>query len=124
MPRSTALAQGLAAQPAAKPTVRMQMPEPADVPASPARPAPLVLPSPEDGTLYFHLTASRAADGTGTEMDLQNTNVTKGQGEFTLLHGMSVPGSFHLSLIGKNGDRQVWYADQYFGTGDNVYRKK
>ncbi|MFL5340307.1 MAG: hypothetical protein ACJ8F7_09155 [Gemmataceae bacterium] len=48
MPRSTALAQAAGPQPSAKPTVRMQAPDPADTPAAPARPAPLVLPSPED----------------------------------------------------------------------------
>ena len=83
-----------------------------------------VLPSSEDGTLYFHETAANAADGWGAEMDLQHVTVAKGRGEFMLVHGMTVPGWFHLSLIGNNQGKHVWYADQYFGTGDNVYRDK
>ena len=80
------------------------------------------LPS-RDGTLYFHETASAAADALGTDLDLQYTSVQKGQGEFTLVHGMSCAGSFHLSLIGAENQKSYEAANVYFGTGDNVYRK-
>ncbi len=76
------------------------------------------LPS-DDGKLYFHETAT-VGSGVSPEMDLQYTTVHKGQGEFTLLHGMVCPGYFHLTL---SSDKQWALADVYFGTGDTVYRK-
>jgi RNA polymerase sigma factor (sigma-70 family) len=82
-----------------------------------------VLPGQEDGTLYFHLTASNW-NNTGPDLDLQHTAVKKGAGEFTLLHAMGGPGSFHLHLVAADGEKWVTYANVYFGTGDNVWRKK
>jgi hypothetical protein len=82
-----------------------------------------VLPGHEDGTLYFYETAS-GWNNTGPNLDLQYTAVKKGTGEFTLLHGMGGPGFFHLVLMAADGQKQVTYANVYFGTGDNVWRKK
>jgi RNA polymerase sigma factor (sigma-70 family) len=76
------------------------------------------LPS-DDGKVYFHETAT-VGSGISPEMDLQYTPVHKGQGEFTLLHGMVCPGFLHLTL---SSDKEWALADVYFGTGDNVYRK-
>lgn len=82
------------------------------------------LPSQEDGMLYLRFTADRAENGTSAELDLQYTSVSRGEGEFTLMHGLWAPGWFHLTLVGKAGDRGVTFVDQYFGTGDTVYRKQ
>jgi RNA polymerase sigma factor (sigma-70 family) len=79
------------------------------------------LPSFDHGTLYFHETTS-GPSGPTPELDLQWTRVEKGQGEFTLLHNMSSPGYFHLHLIGPTYNDTV--ANVYFGTGENVWRKK
>jgi RNA polymerase sigma factor (sigma-70 family) len=81
------------------------------------------LPSRERGRLYFHRT-STGSDGTSTDLDLQWAPVQKGQGEFTLLHGMSGPGYFHLHLVGPDEQQYDTLANVYFGTGDNVYRRK
>jgi RNA polymerase sigma factor (sigma-70 family) len=77
-----------------------------------------VLPSKENGKVYFYETATEGS-GSGPVLDLQTTVVTKGQGEFTLLHNMAVNGYFHLLLEAPDGR----YANVYFGTGDNVLRK-
>jgi RNA polymerase sigma factor (sigma-70 family) len=79
-----------------------------------------VLPSKENGKLYFYRTATEG-DGSGPVLDLQATTVAKGQGEFTLLHNMAGPGYFHLQLLAPDGDKM--FANVYFGTGDNVLRK-
>jgi RNA polymerase sigma factor (sigma-70 family) len=79
------------------------------------------LPSFDHGTLYFHETTS-GPSGPTPELDLQWTTVEKGQGEFTLLHNMGSPGYFHLHLVGPTSNDTV--ANVYFGTGDNVWRKK
>jgi RNA polymerase sigma factor (sigma-70 family) len=81
-----------------------------------------VLPSKEDGKVYFYRTATEG-DGSGPVLDLQTATVAKGQGEFTLLHSMAGPGYFHLLLESQDGDRWVRFANVYFGTGDNVLRK-
>jgi RNA polymerase sigma factor (sigma-70 family) len=78
---------------------------------------------PEDGTLYFYETATTSVGAVATNLDLQYVHLPKGQGEFTLLHGMVGPGFFHLNLTAR--DRySVSFANVYFGTGDNVLRKK
>jgi RNA polymerase sigma factor (sigma-70 family) len=79
------------------------------------------LPSFDHGTLYFHETTS-GPSGPTPELDLQWTRVEKGQGEFTLLHNMGSQGYFHLHLVGPNSNDTV--ANVYFGTGENVWRKK
>ena len=104
-----------------------------------------VMPSPRSATIYFHESAS-GPNGVGPEMDLQWTKVDKAEGEFTLMHAMrgsnggidprafaghpaaelfakygtSGPGFFHLQLATDGPE----FADMYFGTSDNVMRKK
>jgi RNA polymerase sigma factor (sigma-70 family) len=104
-----------------------------------------VMPSPKHATIYFHESAS-GPNGVGPEMDLQWTKVEKAEGEFTLMHAMrgsnagvdprtfaghpaaelfakygtSGPGFFHLQLATDGPE----FADMYFGTDDNVMRKK
>jgi hypothetical protein len=95
-----------------------------------------VLTSGERGRLYFHLTGQinetadpRVGDrsipqwnNTGADLDMQRTDVHKGEGAFTLVHGMTGPGWFHLHLV--KGDKHETIANVYFGTGDNVRRTK
>jgi hypothetical protein len=83
-----------------------------------------VLPPGERGMLYFYETAEGAWGMTATaNLDLQYTAVDKQEGEFTLVHGMAGPGYFHLYLAA--GERYSrTFANVYFGTGDNVWRKK
>jgi RNA polymerase sigma factor (sigma-70 family) len=83
-----------------------------------------VLPARQGGTLYFHLTASDWNNAFGPDLDLQRTEVESGQGEFTLLHGMNGPGSFHLHLTALEQGKWITFANVYFGTGDNVWRPK
>jgi RNA polymerase sigma factor (sigma-70 family) len=105
-----------------------------------------VMPSPRRATVYFHESAN-GPNGVGPEMDLQSTKVDKAEGEFTLMHAMrgsnagadartltgdpaldlllakygtSGPSFFHLQLVTDGRE----FADTYFGTGDNVMRKK
>lgn len=79
-----------------------------------------VLPTHEQGTLYFYETAT-SSNGISTTLDLQQIEVKKGEGEFTLMHSMAEPGHFHLILTGPKYSDTV--ANVYFGTGDNVLRK-
>jgi beta-lactamase regulating signal transducer with metallopeptidase domain len=79
-----------------------------------------VLPHGERGMLYFYATAG-GAWGQTASLDLQSTPVDEHEGEFELIHGMAGPGNFHLILT--DAERYSrWFADVYFGTGDNVYR--
>jgi hypothetical protein len=55
-------------------------------------------------------------------MDLQQVSLDKEKGEFTLLHGMGGPGYFHLYLASPDSYSR-YFANVYFGTGDNVLRK-
>ena len=83
-----------------------------------------VLPPGEHGTLYFYETSNGTWGLTGTPtMDLQSTTLDKPKGEFTLLHGMAGPGYFHLYLASPERYSRM-FANVYFGTGDNVLRKK
>jgi RNA polymerase sigma factor (sigma-70 family) len=79
------------------------------------------MPSHERGTLYFYLTANNW-NNSGPNLDLQQTAVRKGEGEFALVHAMAGPGYFHLQLIGEDGGRSAMVANVYFGTGENVRR--
>jgi hypothetical protein len=81
-----------------------------------------VLPPGERGMLYFYASAGGPWGATAS-LDLQSTAVDKQEGEFALIHGMAGPGYFHLILT--DAERYSrWFADVYFGTGDNVYRTK
>jgi hypothetical protein len=78
---------------------------------------------PQTGTLYFYETATGNWNNSGATLDLQVLHLPKGQGEFTVVHGMAGPGWFHLVL--SEVDRYSHaYANVYFGTGENVLREK
>jgi len=47
----------------------------------------------------------------------------KPEGEFTLIHSMLGPGYFHVVLAHPDKYSRT-FANVYFGTGDNVLRKK
>lgn len=79
-------------------------------------------PGRQRGKVYFYATAGGAWNQTA-DLDLQNTEVSQPQGEFTLLHGMAGPGHFHVCLTDPD-DYSRMFANVYFGTGDNVYRQK
>jgi RNA polymerase sigma factor (sigma-70 family) len=104
-----------------------------------------VMPSARRASVYFHESAN-GPNGVGPEMDLQYTKVDEAEGVFTLMHtmrgsnaapdprafanhpaaelwanfGMNGPSFFHLQLLTDGPE----FADTYFGTGDNVMRKK
>jgi RNA polymerase sigma factor (sigma-70 family) len=81
-------------------------------------------PGEQRGTLYFYETATGNWGTTPTaNMDLQYTTLERQKGEFTLMHGMGGPGYFHLYLADPNRYSR-YFANVYFGTGDNVLRKK
>jgi RNA polymerase sigma factor (sigma-70 family) len=80
-----------------------------------------VLPRGERGKLYFYQTASWSQPS--ATLDTQMADAVKPEGEFTLMHGMAGPGSFHIYLA--HPDRYSrCFANVYFGTGDNVFRPK
>jgi hypothetical protein len=81
-----------------------------------------VLPPGEHGRIYFYATAG-GPWGQTASLDLQSTEVDKQEGEFTLVHGMAGSGYFHLILTDAEHYSR-WFANVYFGTGDNVYRVK
>lgn len=85
-----------------------------------------VLPRGERGRLYFYATAEATAQGdwgkTAT-LDLQTADLDKQEGEFALVHGMAGPGYFHLYMADPERYSR-YFANVYFGTGDNVYRRK
>lgn len=77
-----------------------------------------VLPPGEHGKLYFYASAG-GAWGQTASLDLQSISLDQTEGEFELIHGMAGPGYFHLIL--NDAERYSrWFADVYFGTGDNV----
>ena len=78
-----------------------------------------VLPPGERGMLYFYATAG-GPWGKTASLDLQSTAVER-EGEFALIHGMAGPGHFHLILTDAEKYSR-WFADVYFGTGENVHR--
>jgi hypothetical protein len=81
-----------------------------------------VLPPGARGKLYFYATAGGAWGAITTTLDLQSVAVDKPEGEFTLVHGMLGLGHFHLILTDSERYSR-WFADVYFGNGDNVLRK-
>jgi RNA polymerase sigma factor (sigma-70 family) len=78
-------------------------------------------PRQQRGKVYFYATAG-GPWGETAELDLQTTVVNQPTGEFTLLHGMAGQGSFHIVLT-EPDDYSRMFANVYFGTGDNVYRR-
>ena len=81
-----------------------------------------MLPHGEPGILHFYETAT-GNGGRSLTLDLQTTPVDNQEGEFALVHAMAVPGYFHLILTAKERYSR-FFADVYFGTGDNVWREK
>jgi len=81
-----------------------------------------VLPRGERGKLYLYLTAEGWSQPSAT-LDLQNAVADKPEGEFTLVHAMAGPGYFHIYLAHPDRYSRT-FANLYFGTGDNVLRKK
>jgi RNA polymerase sigma factor (sigma-70 family) len=88
------------------------------------------LPVKDGGKLYFYLTAAAGQPGWNAwneggipDLDLQTTEVKKGEGEFTLFHNMAGPGFFHLYLSAAEKYSDM-YANVYFGTGDNVLKEQ
>jgi hypothetical protein len=99
------------------------------------------LPAGYLGKLYFyatvpgHVVARRGDDGRlarpqvvsddpwgdTASLDLQSTELDAQEGDFALIHGMAGRGYFHLSLTDANRYSN-WFADVYFGSGDNVLR--
>jgi hypothetical protein len=80
------------------------------------------LPPGQRGKIYFYATAGGAWGAIGTTLDLQSTAVDKQEGEFTLVHGMLGEGHFHLVLADPERYSRM-FANVYFGTGKNVFRK-
>jgi len=80
-----------------------------------------VLPRGERGKLYFYETAQW--NQPSATLDLQMAEADKPEGEFTLVHGMLVDGHFHIYLAHPDRYSRM-FANVYFGTGDNVFRKK
>ncbi len=74
------------------------------------------------GKIYFFRTATEGS-GVATILDLDSTEVNKQEGEFTLIHAMSGAGHLHLVLSDPERYSRM-FANVYFGTGDNVLRKK
>jgi RNA polymerase sigma factor (sigma-70 family) len=81
------------------------------------------LPPGQRGRIYFYATAGGAWGAIGTTLDLQSIAVDKQEGEFTLVHGMLGEGNFHLVLADPERYSRM-FANVYFGTGDNVLKKK
>jgi hypothetical protein len=81
-------------------------------------------PDQRRGKLYLFVTAAGNWNPGPTVIgDLQTTAVDKQEGEFTLVDGMGGTGHFHL--VRKDPERYSrMFANVYFGTGDNVLRKK
>jgi RNA polymerase sigma factor (sigma-70 family) len=83
-----------------------------------------VLPPGQRGVLYFYETATgNWGQGPTANMDLQYAMLDREKGEFTLMHGFGGPGYFHLYLASPERYSR-YFANVYFGTGDNVLRKK
>jgi hypothetical protein len=75
--------------------------------------AKYVMPSRKQGKIYFYETTN-AYGGVGPTFDLQTFEAKKGSGEFSLLHGMSGPGEFHLQLLADDGNENRLLANVYF----------
>jgi RNA polymerase sigma factor (sigma-70 family) len=75
------------------------------------------------GKIYFYATASGAWGGITTTLDTQSIAVDQPEGEFALMHGMLGTGHFHLILT-EADNYSRYFANVYFGTGDNVWREK
>jgi RNA polymerase sigma factor (sigma-70 family) len=82
------------------------------------------LPRGVRGKLYFYATAGGDwGNANLATLDSQMAVADKQEGEFTLVHGMLAEGYFHLVLSDENKYSRM-FANVYFGSGDNVWRKK
>jgi RNA polymerase sigma factor (sigma-70 family) len=82
------------------------------------------LPQGVRGKLYFYATAGGDwGHANLATLDSQMAVADKQEGEFTLVHGMFGEGNFHLVLSDENKYSRM-FANVYFGTGENVWRKK
>lgn len=82
------------------------------------------LPKGELGKLYFFATAGGDwGNASLATLDLQMADANKQEGEFTMVHGMSGDGWFHIVLSDPEKYSRM-FANVYFGTGDNVWKKK
>ncbi len=75
--------------------------------------AKYTMPNNKRGKLYFYETTT-VDGGRSNPWDLQTTDAKQGSGEFTLLHGMIGPGSFHLQLLAGESGNNGTLADVYF----------
>jgi RNA polymerase sigma factor (sigma-70 family) len=82
-----------------------------------------VLPHGQRGKLFFYESATGIWGQPMPDVDLQTVTLDKESGEFTLLHEMRGPGYFHLYMASPEKYSR-YFANVYFGTGDNVLRKK
>ncbi len=81
------------------------------------------LPPGQRGKLFFYETATGNWGQPMPDVDLQTVALDKESGEFTLLHEMRGPGYFHLYMASPK-KYSHYFANVYFGTGDNVLHKK
>ncbi|HEX3601322.1 MAG TPA: sigma-70 family RNA polymerase sigma factor, partial [Lacipirellulaceae bacterium] len=82
------------------------------------------LPPGEKGRLYFYETSNGQWGREPTsDVDLQKVDLDKETGEFTLVHGMMGPGSFHLYLASPD-KYSHYFANVYFRTVDNGQREQ
>jgi hypothetical protein len=76
------------------------------------------LTSHDQGTIHVGVTAKHNEDGIGKPQSCQGIDVTRGQGNFTLILPMRCEGWPHVTLHAGN----INIADAYFGTGDTIWK--
>ncbi len=79
------------------------------------------LASHDQATLAAFFTARDAAEGRSRSYKVQMTNVTKGDGSFTLFLPMLYTGWPHVSFYPADGGGD--FGSNYFGTGDSVLKQ-
>ncbi|HTQ39819.1 MAG TPA: hypothetical protein VMJ32_12390 [Pirellulales bacterium] len=77
------------------------------------------LGSHDKAMLAAYTTAKESKDGYGKTFTVQQTDVAKGSGTFTLFLPMSCEGWPHVSMYG-DGES---FSGNYFGTGESVLRQ-
>ena len=79
------------------------------------------LTSRDKAALAAFTTAQDAANGAGSYLKVQSTEVERGEGTFTLFLPMSCRGWPHVSFYPAEGGES--FGGNYFGTGDSVLKK-
>ena len=79
------------------------------------------LVSSDTARLALSISATSIADATGPWNSKQVKEISRGQGEFELIHDHLVPGLPHVSMYGTNGGES--FASLYFGTQDEALRE-